>query len=104
MRDLMGPYRLDIQHQRAVLKDLLKYLQEERVDVSDDDLFDWWIPLLMGYPVLAKVVLSLLSIPVSSATVEGSFSSFKYVLRDNRKRMKSDTIEKVQMLNYNKAV
>ena len=41
-----------------------------------------------------RLVLSALSIPVSSAAVEVAFSMYKNLLKDDRKSLKPNTVEK----------
>ena len=47
-----------------------------------------------------RLVLSALSIPVSFAAVEVAFSMYKNLLKDDRKSLKPDTVEKWQILYY----
>ena len=64
---------------------------------------EWWTEKLPDLPNLAKLSLQALAIPVSSASVEGSFAIYRQdVLRDNRKNIKPENIERIQMLAYNK--
>ena len=90
--------------QRDLTRDLTQYLTTHKETVSQENLIAWWCDKRTELPVLYKRSLFLLSVPVSSAPVEGSFNMYKHVNTKDRGRMGKIKREKVTLMHYNKAL
>ena len=104
MDNLFDHFKLDMVHRRAISTEMIRYILLTGITLKREDLIQWWVSKLTEFPVLSKLVLTILAIPTSSSTVEGSFSSFKNVLKDNRKHLRAEKLEMIQMLGYNKSL
>ena len=82
---------------------MFRYISTCRSLVVQDDLIKWWSNKRTELPVLYKLALVILAIPVSSAPVEGSFNQYKNAMTKERSRLSAVKAEKIQLLNYNKA-
>jgi len=65
------------------------------------DVWAFWLWKKDDYPNLYKVALSALSVPITSAEVERSFSAYNKIVSDLRTRMGNDTARVQAMLYYN---
>lgn len=61
---------------------------------------EWWSLNRSRYPVLSKMALDLLSIPLMSAECERVFSSAKTLVTERRNALKDDIIEACTVLRY----
>jgi hypothetical protein len=67
------------------------------VNPNDFDVFSFWLHQTNRLPNLRKLALRVLSIPVSSADAERSFSTYNYILNHRRTNM-SNASARTQVL------
>lgn len=61
--------------------------QTDRLINSKEMLYIWETQLQKKFPMLYEVIIVILSIPSSQASVERSFSSLKFVFSDRRQNI-----------------
>ena len=72
-----------------------------RVDCEINPM-SFWLERLSDWPRLARIVLRVLTIPISAADVERSFSIHRYILTDRRRKFKSINLEAYQVIYVNR--
>ena len=78
-----------------------KYEEYLRIPAEPcDKPLEWWKTYKGQFPVLSRMALDLLSIPLMSAECERVFSAAKILISDKRNRMKDDIIEICILLRY----
>lgn len=65
------------------------------------DLEKYWKDKLYTLPVLSKIALVYIWIPVSAADVERSFSNYKHILDDRRRSLTEKNIARLNFLYFN---
>ena len=66
------------------------------------DLNDYWLGLVQQLPLLSKIALDYIWLPISSCSVERSFSMYNSLLDSDRQNLSLDSLKKLNMLYYNK--
>ena len=77
----------------------LTFPRSERGNVSDLESF--WKKIAHVYPVISKISKDLTAIPLSSISVERSFSKVKHMLTQSRTRLSNDRCRMLSLLYYN---
>jgi hypothetical protein len=80
------------------------YLKENIIPLhTKDSILIYWEERKHEFPILYKMAMDILAIPISSAPVEREFSLAKLVCLPNRNRLKAETIKKLVLLkSWNK--
>jgi len=65
------------------------------------DNFKFWFIKMKDWPLLSSLIIGYLSVPVSGAEVERSFSSLFNILSDKRRRLTTDNLKNLLFLNFN---
>jgi len=68
------------------------------------DIFAFWLYRATAYPALRKLALRVLSVPVSSADAERSFSAYNYIVNHKRTSMSNDSVRAHVLLANNKNI
>lgn len=63
---------------------------------------DWWNQNSEQFPLLSKVALDVISVPVTEVTVERLFSHLKTILNRHRSRMNGTLLNDIMLLRLNK--
>ena len=77
------------------------YLNSESTLDESQNLIQFWKSLENTCPVLSKIAIRSLNIPVTSVDVERSFSLYRDVLSHRRTNLKLSSINTFSMMNYN---
>lgn len=83
-------------------KELDVYERLPRIMTSKLDSLKWWSERKEKFPMLSRIALIILSVPVTEVSVERMFSHLKIVLSDRRTNMSSDLVEAIVFLRLNK--
>ncbi|KAF0907514.1 hypothetical protein E2562_018333 [Oryza meyeriana var. granulata] len=76
MRSLIAQkMRLDNGAMSSTKSELEKYLAEENEEDKDFDILEWWKDNANRFPVLSRMALDLLAIPISTVASESAFST-----------------------------
>jgi len=75
---------------------------ECHVSSEEIDLNDYWLGLVQQLPLLSKIALDYIWLPISSCSVERSFSMYNSLLDSDRQNLSLDSLKKLNMLYYNK--
>ena len=70
--------------------------------VEEIDLEEYWMNLGDKLPILSKVALDYIWLPISSCSVERSFSIYNNILDDNRQNLSEDSLKRLNMMYFNK--
>ena len=82
--------------------EIIKYQQLcQTFDPLHDDIFDFWKRFSLKLPILHKLVRVVLSIPISSADAERSFSVSGSLLRAKRASMNPHRAHKALFVHDN---
>ena len=68
---------------------------------EDFDLNNYWIEKSNTLPILSKIALIYIWLPISGVDVERSFSAYKNILNDRRRRLSENSIKMLNFLYYN---
>ncbi|KAJ0127416.1 Uncharacterized protein HZ326_28152 [Fusarium oxysporum f. sp. albedinis] len=69
-----------------------------KTDLDVEDPLEWWVRHASDYPILSKMAFDLFSCPAMSAECERVFSQTKKVITDERNRLSSDAIRKMNIV------
>jgi len=69
--------------------------------VEEIDLEKYWMNLEDKLPILSKIALNYIWLPVSSCSVERSFSIYNNILDNNRQNLSEDSLKKLNMMYFN---
>jgi hypothetical protein len=70
--------------------------------VEEIDLEEYWMNLGDKLPILSKIALDYIWLPVSSCSVERSFSIYNNILDDNRQNLSEDSLKRLNMMYFNR--
>jgi hypothetical protein len=71
------------------------------VNLEEMTLDEYWLSLADRLPLLSQIALDYIWLPVSSYSVERSFSKYNSILDDNRQNLSEDSLRSLNMLYYN---
>lgn len=74
---------------------------EYHVPLEEIDLNEYWLGLIQQLPLLSKIALDYIWLPISSCSVERSFSMYNSLLDSDRQNLSPDSLKKLNMLYYN---
>ena len=69
--------------------------------VENINLEKYWMNLGDKLPILSKIALDYIWLPVSSCSVERSFSIYNNILDENRQNLSEDSLERLNMMYFN---
>jgi hypothetical protein len=69
--------------------------------LQETDLNEYWLGLAQQLPLLSKIALDYIWLPISSCSVERSFSMYNSLLDSDRQNLSLDSLKKLNMLYYN---
>jgi len=69
--------------------------------VGEINLEEYWMDLEDKLPILSKVALDYIWLPISSCSVERSFSIYNNILDDNRQNLSEDSLKRLNMMYFN---
>ena len=75
--------------------EVMKYLDSPLVPLTSGDPLSWWKANADEFPTLARMARDILSIPLTSVSVERIFSSAKDVIPYRRNRLSAKMIEQL---------
>ena len=70
--------------------------------LEDITLNEFWLNKSNQLPILSKIALEYIWLPISSCIVERSFSMYNILLDSNRQNLTEDLLKKLNMLYFNK--
>jgi hypothetical protein len=72
---------------------LLAYLDSDIIEMFDDDfnLLTWWQDHKLTYPALSMLAKDILTLSVSTISLEGPFSLTGRIIKERHRRLTSDT-------------
>ena len=85
---------------QAVESELRRYQDEETIDLDADPLV-WWKSRISQYPLLARLVRMVWSLPATSVSSEQVFSAAGNVLTKKRARLLPENVDKLVFLHQN---
>ena len=65
------------------------------------DLTEWWKAQADHFPMLYKIALPMIQVPVASCEAERSFSQYADILSDDHQSLSEDSIHTLSMLKWN---
>ena len=65
------------------------------------NLDEYWMNLQDKLPILSKIALDYIWLPISSCSVERSFSIYNNILDSNRQNLSKDSLKKLNMMYFN---
>ena len=71
------------------------------VNLEEMTLDEYWLNLVDCLPLLSQIALDYIWLPVSSCSVERSFSKYNSILDDNRQNLSEDSLRSLNMLYFN---
>jgi len=80
--------------------ELAAYLDSDPVNQYDDDfnILNWWHEHKLSYPVLSILAKDVLTMPVSTISLESAFSLTGRIIEERRQRLTSDTVEMLSLV------
>ena len=68
-----------------------------------DNLEEYWMNLGNKLPILSKLALALdyIWLPISSCSMERSFSIYNNILDENRQNLSEDSLKRLNMMYFN---
>lgn len=78
--------------------ELSRYLNSPVVELTSFDPLSWWHLNQMEFPTLARMAQDILSIPLSSVSVERLFSSARDVIPYRRNRLSPEMLQNLLLL------
>ena len=75
--------------------ELVSYLDCDTVSQLDDDfnLLNWWHEHKLTYPVLSIMAKDILTVPVSTISLESTFSMTSRIIEERRRKLKPEMVE-----------
>jgi hypothetical protein len=75
--------------------ELLAYLDSDIIEKYDDDfnLLTWWQDHKLTYPALSMLAKDILTISVSTISLEGPFNLTGRIIKERHRHLTSDTAE-----------
>ena len=75
--------------------ELASYLDCDTINQLDDtfDLLKWWHEHKLTYPVLSIMAKDILTVPVSTISLESTFSMTDRIIEEQRMRLNVETVE-----------
>jgi hypothetical protein len=70
--------------------------------VEEIDLEEYWMNLGDKLPIISKIALDYIWLPISSCSVERSFSIYNNILDDNRQNLSEDSLKRLNMMYFNR--
>ena len=110
---LLGPLERKNLRQYSVIKELAHPSDELLCEwsiycgmqlenlVGKINLEEYWMDLEDKLPILSKVALDYIWLPISSCSVERSFSIYNNILDDNRQNLSEDSLKRLNMMYFN---
>ena len=83
-------------------KEISDYEKMPRILKTRPKSLKWWSEMKEKFPVLSKIAMIILTVPVTEVSVERMFSHLKIVLSNRRTRMDSELLESILLLRMNK--
>lgn len=83
-------------------KEIDAYENLARITTGRPDCLKWWSGVKEKFPLLSRIAVIILSVPVTEVTVERMFSHLKVVLSDRRTKMNGNLLEAIIFLRLNK--
>lgn len=78
------------------------YEKLPRITAARPNNLKWWNERSKDFPLLSRIALVTLSVPVTEVSVERLFSHLKIVVSDRRTNLRSEIIEAILFLRINK--
>ncbi len=69
--------------------------------IGEIDLEEYWMNLRDKLPILSKIALEYIWLPISSCSVERSFSIYNNILDCNRQNLSEDSLKRLNMMYFN---
>jgi hypothetical protein len=69
--------------------------------VGEINLEEYWMNLGDKLPILSKIALDYIWLPVSSCSVERSFSIYNNILDENRQNLSEDSLKRLNIMYFN---
>ena len=69
--------------------------------IGEINLEEYWMNLGDKLPILSKIALDYIWLPVSSCSVERSFSIYNNILDENRQNLSEDSLKRLNMMYFN---
>jgi hypothetical protein len=75
--------------------ELTAYLDYDTVSQLDDDfnILNWWRRHKLAYPVLSTLAKDVFSVPVSTISLEATFSTTGRIIEERQRRLNPETVE-----------
>lgn len=91
------------QEEKTILSEIVQLESRTKIAVSTQDfnVIQYWIKKRYTDPKLFRLAKILLSVPSTQVTVERLFSQLKFVITDNRMKLKDETVKNVMFLKMN---
>jgi hypothetical protein len=74
---------------------------ECHISSEETDLNEYWLGLSQQLPLLSQIALNYIWFPISSCSVERSFSMYNSLLDNDRQNLSPDSLKKLNMLYFN---
>jgi hypothetical protein len=74
---------------------------ETPFDLGDNGIENFWLDKVNDLPVLSNIALDYIWLPISSCTVERSFSFYNTILDTNRQNLSQDSLKILAMMHFN---
>ena len=74
---------------------------EHQISLAEMDLNEYWLGMMQQLPLLSKIALDYIWLPISSCSVERSFSMYNSLLDSDRQNLSLDSLKNLNMLYYN---
>ncbi|GES86291.1 CGG triplet repeat-binding protein 1 [Rhizophagus clarus] len=110
---LLGPLERKNLHQYSAIRELANPSDELLCEwsiycelqlensVGEINLEEYWMNLGDKLPILSKIALDYIWLPVSSCSVERSFSIYNNILDENRQNLSEDSLKRLNMMYFN---
>ncbi|CAB4431722.1 unnamed protein product [Rhizophagus irregularis] len=69
--------------------------------LGDMELDQYWVDKATQLPILSNIALDYIWLPISSCTVERSFSMYNSLLDSDRQNLSQDSLKKLSMMYFN---
>jgi hypothetical protein len=69
--------------------------------LGEMELGQYWVDKATQLPILSNIALDYIWLPVSSCTVERSFSMYNSLLDSDRQNLSQDSLKKLNMMYFN---
>ena len=69
--------------------------------LGEIELDQYWVDKATQLPILSNIALDYIWLPVSSCTVERSFSMYNSLLDSDRQNLSQDSLKKLSMMYFN---